>query len=394
MTARIPTRWLATVRGLHHVTAVSFAMSVFGAGAPVDGFNAALGTQTIGVKYGFTDRTRLVETAEAILSMGSNILKISLEPDYPDNYALPKCKGVGSFAELVAKEPSFKVVLDMPFKFYFLWAHSFKQVKWADGLSETEREVAHREMFDLTAYLLATYSGTGKNFFIGSWENDWLLYQNYDLKFEIPAARLQGMVDWMNVRQQAVDEAKAQTPHTNVKVWHYLEVNQAVLGMRGKVSVASHVLPKTHVDFVSYSSYDALGNMETLKSALDYIDRMMPAKEGMPGRRVFIGEYGFPLAKVKTPAEQDRRAREVCRTALQWGCPFVLYWELYCNEIQDGKHRGFWLIDDKETKQPFYFTLQRYYAGMREFRAQFRERCGREPARDEWLPQALDLLKD
>ena len=382
------------MRVLSSIASALVAMSGIGAEAPADGFNAALGTQTIGVKYGFTGRTRLVETAEAILAMGSNILKISLEPGYSECYALPKCEGVGSFTELLAKEPSYKAVLDMPFKFYFLWAHSFKHVKWADGLSEDERATVYREMFDLTAYLLTTYSGTGKNFFIGSWENDWLLYQNYDLKYEIPPERLQGMIDWMNVRQQAVDAAKEQTPHKNVKVWHYLEVNQAVLGMRGKISVASHVLPKTHVDFVSYSSYDALGSMETLKHALDYIDSMLPAKEGMPGRRVFIGEYGFPLTKAGTPLEQDRRAREVCRTALQWGCPFVLYWELYCNEIQDGKHRGFWLIDDKGVKQPFYLALQRYYEGIRSFRAQFNEKYGREPARDEWLPHALDLLKD
>lgn len=368
-------------------------LAVRGDERPIDGFNAVLGTQTIGVKYGFTDKTRLVETAEAILAMGSNVLKISLEPGYPDSYALPHCEGVGSFAELVTKEPSFKAVMEMPFKFYFLWAHSFKHVKWTDGLSDAERETTYRELFDLTAYLLTAYSGTGKNFFIGSWENDWLLYQNYNLKADVPPVRLQGMIDWMNVRQQAVDAAKAQIPHSRVNVWHYLEVNQPLHGLRGNVSVASHVLPKTPVDFVSYSSYDGLGNMDTLKQALDYIDRMMPAKDGLPGRRVFIGEYGFPLTKAGTPEEQDRLSRDVCRTALQWGCPFVLYWELYCNEIQDGKHRGFWLINDHGTEQPFYHTLKQYYAGMRLFRERFKAEHAREPMREEWLPEALVLLK-
>ena len=40
-------------------------------------FNYAVGTQTIGPLSGFTSDDRLVESANAILSMGSNILKIT-----------------------------------------------------------------------------------------------------------------------------------------------------------------------------------------------------------------------------------------------------------------------------------------------------------------------------
>ena len=53
------------------------------------------------------------------------------------------------------------------------------------------------------------------------------------------------------------------------------------------------------------------------------------------------------------------------RTGLEWGCPFVLYWEMYNNEVRDGRQRGFWLIDDKGRKQPVYRTLQQYYRNAR-----------------------------
>src|SRR5579884_3087830 len=51
-----------------------------------DAFDYVLGTQTIAPAYHFTQDTSLVETAKAIQAMGSNILKISLSPDYAQKY--------------------------------------------------------------------------------------------------------------------------------------------------------------------------------------------------------------------------------------------------------------------------------------------------------------------
>ncbi len=48
----------------------------------VDAFNYVIGTQTIGATYKFTQESVLVETARAILDMGSNILKITMGRDY------------------------------------------------------------------------------------------------------------------------------------------------------------------------------------------------------------------------------------------------------------------------------------------------------------------------
>ena len=48
----------------------------------VDAFNYVIGTQTIGATYKFIRESVLVETARAILDMGSNILKITMGRDY------------------------------------------------------------------------------------------------------------------------------------------------------------------------------------------------------------------------------------------------------------------------------------------------------------------------
>ena len=90
---------------------------------------------------------------------------------------------------------------------------------------------------------------------------------------------------------------------------------------------------------------------------------------------MFIGEYGFPADRY-TPQEQDTLSRRVMRIGLEWGCPFALYWEMYNNEVRDGRQRGFWLIDNEGRKQPIYFTLQKYY----EERPSLGERLPQPPA--------------
>jgi len=104
-----------------------------------------------------------------------------------------------------------------------------------------------------------------------------------------------------------------------------------------------------------------------LPRALGYLDAQLRPKDGIPGRRVFIGEYGFPADRY-APQDQDALSRRVMRIGLGWGCPFVLYWQIYNNALTDGRQRGFSLIDDDARKQPVYFTLPQYYgnAGLGE----------------------------
>jgi hypothetical protein len=367
----------------------------------VDTVNYVLGTQTIGIKYKFTEKTGLVETAERIHEMGANILKFSMSRRYMgDSYHLPRNDGIRSLAELAAKEPSVKGVLDMPFAYYHIWVYPFAHDDnaWADGLSEKERTEEYQEIHALAKYLLQVYSGTGKTFLLGHWEGDWCLINSYNPNEEPTPTRIRGMIDWLNVRQKAIEDAKRDTKSSDVNLYHYTEVNLVQKGMKGSRCLVNDVLPHTAVDYVSYSSYETInphiGNVsKPLHDALDYIESKLSSKAGIEGKRVFIGEYGFSLERSKTPQKQDLYARDVCRAALEWGCPFVLYWEMYCNENPEGKHRGFWLIDDKNRKQPFYYTLRSYYENMKRIVAEFKKEHGRLPADNELRKKALEILK-
>jgi hypothetical protein len=353
----------------------------------LDAFPYVLGTQTFGAAYQFTDASRLVETAEAILAMGSNTLKFRLSKDYATGPAanvrqpLPE---VRCLRDPVEKEPAHRRVLELPFAHYLIWVYPFAPGWWKDGYPQDVSEAQSVEVYDLACHLLRTYSGTGKSFYLGHWEGDWHLRDGYDTGTDegITPVRIQGMADWLNARQKAIDDARRDTPHTGVHVWNYAEVNLVRLAMQGRRTVTNDVLPKANVDFVSYSSYDTQADPKTLTAALDYIESKLPPKPGIAGRRVFIGEYGFPAVSY-SPAEQERLSRQVMRTALAWGCPFALYWEMYNNEVdKDGRQRGFWLIDDKGVRQPVYETHRSYYEWARKYVGDAVSSAGGLPAAD------------
>lgn len=368
--------------------------------SPAERFNYIIGTQTFSPSYHFTRQTGLVETAEAIQEMGSTVIKFEVSRRYTQRYGIGVSQHppINSLTQLVRDEPSYRKVLAMPFSYYVLWTHAFSMKgdkSWREGFPKEAQEREYHEMYDFVTYLLQTYSGTGKTFYLGHWEGDgWLRgsARTQDDANVTPVA-VQGMIDWLNTRQRAVDDAKRDTPHHGVEVWHYTEVNHVKLAMQGHPALVNKVLPHTPVDYVSYSSYDTARNPLELKAALDFIESKLPARQGIPGKRVWIGEYGFPSIKY-SPAEQDRLSRQVMRAGLEWGCPFVLYWEMYNNELdENGSQRGFWLIDDKGAKQPLYETHQKLYQWGKAYVRSFTKSEGHAPSLDEYRKAAVGFLE-
>lgn len=387
-----------TIIFLGAVTAWLGTASVVTPDNDVETYNYVLGTQSVGPGYRFTKDDGLLETARAILEMGSTTLKISVGKDYAKQYVgVQPDPAIKSPAELVRDHPSFRAALKMPFRHILLWVYPFDVGWWADGLSPDESEQTYRQLYDLTVHLLREYSGSDKTFYLGHWEGDWHLHPSYDLSKDPSETMLQGMTDWLNVRQRAIEDAKRAVRHRRVQVYGYAEVNLVQKAMNGGKTLTNDVLPRANVDFVSYSSYDSLTAdastiPDRLKAALDYIESKLPKKRGVQGKRVFIGEYGFP-SQIHGAEKQADLSRAVGRTALEWGCRFALYWEMYCNEIVDGKHRGFWLIDEHGIRQPVYDLHEGFYRAAKERVAEFKRSRRRLPTRAEFTRIAVDLLK-
>jgi hypothetical protein len=378
--------------------------------ALVEGFNYVAGTQTALSAYQFTSDTLLVETALGIRGMGSNAVKLSMSPRYCGvEYHLPRDERIHSLRQLVELEPSYRRVLAMDFKYYLVWVYGFSGyrggqgqtdlVSFVDGFSAQEAEQEYREMYDLVRSLLTTYAGTGKVFYLGHWEGDWHLRSDFDRDRPLEERTVAGMVEWLRTRQRAVDDAKRDTPHPDVEVYHYTEVNLVRRGMKGQPCAATLVLPQVDVDYVSYSAWDSTNDPRTaaemrrsLFTALDFIEGQLRPRPALPaGRRVWIGEFGFPANRFNEEVA-DRRTRWVVRSGLEWGCPFILYWELYNNEVEpDGRQRGYWMVDDTGARTKVYFTFAEYYRQARELVAAFLSRHGRLPSREEFGRAAAEL---
>ena len=142
------------------------------------------------------------------------------------------------------------------------------------------------------------------------------------------------MIDWLNTRQLAVDDATRLAPHTNVCVFQYTEVNRvrdAMLnGPTNNQRLVNAVLPYvTNLDVVSYSSYDAQGLATTdLYATLDYLAGKLSTNKAanFAGKRVFVGEYGF--AKSYNTAAQELPTRAYVQKLIGWGVPLILFWEM------------------------------------------------------------------
>jgi hypothetical protein len=371
-------------------------MTMATARGDADRFNYILGTHTVGAHYQFTDKTRLLETAEVIQGMGSNIIKFRFNRGFDKrNYAGPNPGSYATLTELAKEEPSIRAVFDMPFYYYFMWVGCMQRVKWSDpsGYTEKDAQTEYREIYDLACYLLKTYNGTGKSFYFGHWEGDWLLVNDFNAKMDPVPHRVENMIKWLNNRQRAVDDAKRDNPGSDVRIFHYSEVNQVVKGLRGEKCYTTEVLPYVNVDYVSYSAYDAQQTPEEmLPVALDFIETHLSGKSGIPGKRVWIGEFGYK-AKGNTPEEQKTRSLEFAKIAIEWGCPFVLHWQLYDNEFENGEYNGFWLINDQGEKQPLYHALQAYYVSAREYVNEHLVAQERIPSSAVFRKQAVKLIR-
>ncbi len=371
-------------------------------------FSLSVGTQSIGVRYQFSDESALVESAEQILALGSDTLKIAFTPKYADDYRLEIDPAIRSINDLVAVELDYFRVMDKPFRNIMLWIYPFSDSMsaFATGeISESEAEAVYEEIYTFTVNLLERYSGSGKSFFLGNWEGDWhLLLENYDYNLDPTPEAIEGAIQWFSLRERAIADARRDTPHHDVAVYYYIELNHVRKSMDdNRPTIVNRVLPHIRTDYVSWSSYDvtkpaalmdeAEGRQRVL-DALDYIEDHMPESD-IPGKRVMIGEYGFELSSFKDVDLQRKYTAAIMKWALEWGCPFILYWELYCNEIDSrtGEHRGYWLIDDNGQKQPIWYFHREFLAKANRYVEDYQREHGTLPSQATYNRVAAEWIE-
>jgi hypothetical protein len=367
----------------------------------VDAYNARIGTQTFDPQYHFTTNTELVETANVMNGMGSDIIKMEVAPGFAGKYNITLGSNITNLMTLVRDEPSCHKVFDMPFRSYILWTYPFAYWWPFDGYSASERSSEYSEFYGLTRYLLTNYNNSAKTFYLGHWEGDgYLKVNNWTTNPSLTA--VQGFVDCLNNRQKAIDDAKAATSFTNVNVFCYAEANRVRDAMLNSsdnnIRMINYVIPYvTNLDYVSYSSYDAMNlSSANLYATLDYMEAHLPTNKmsAIPGQRIWIGEYGWGGSQ--TFAQQEPTTRSYIQRLLNYDnhdLPFILFWEVYDNELNtDGTVKNFALIDSNNIAQPCYYLHQRFINSAKLLSAQFKETNGRLPNASEFVSFMSPLL--
>ena len=325
----------------------------------------------------FNDKSRtsgksaVEESAALAMDIGVDTIKFNLGKSDQNNTSLLSDDVVGW-----AKEKSFKAVFEMPFKNYIMWVHetgnAWSMAGYGNGI---KADNTYRQIYDLTEYLLKTYNNTGKAFYLGNWEGDHVLGTTF-----AGPSKTNGLIEWYKVRQQAIDDAMKATPHKNVYVYGYLELNTWNGSAYGYHTMSNTVLQYAPVDFVSYSAYATANyaananevNQEymdhTIEVILNHYESRTAPKD-FAGKRVFIGEYGTnSLQAIKNGLTQPLKSFS------KWGTPFVLVWQLY-----DGTYNWGLYDENKETGYG-YDLMKRVNKEIRTYIAQYqKEHNGQYP---------------
>jgi hypothetical protein len=370
----------------------------------VDSYNTRIGTQTFSGLYKFTTNTLLVETAQAITNMGSDTIKLYMGHNTSGQSGVTLGANITNLLTLARDEPSYRRVLDMPFRHFIMWEYPFSNpdAPFQDGnYTATEQANDYREMYDLTHYLLTNYNNSAKTFYLGHWEGDGYLEVNGWTTNPSPAV-VSNMIIWENNRQKAVDDAKAATTFANVSVFYYAEANRvrdAMLnGPTNNVRMMDAVIPYvTNLDYVSYSSYDAMNlSSSSLYATLDYMEAHLPTNKAgvVPGERIWIGEYGWGGSQ--TTDQQEPTTRAYIQRLLNYpghALPFILFWEIYDNETNtDGSLKNFCLINSNNVKAASWYLHNYFMNDARMLVAQFKETNGRLPTDTEFVSLVSPLL--
>lgn len=327
-----------------------------------------LGVTHVNGQYALTDKPFLIEGAEAVHALGARVLKLWFYSIYEKQYRWHSDwpKDVPDL-EALAKIPYYEAVFAMPFHTLVLETEEFGMRKnfWQQGLTTTDKQKVHDQMYRLAKHLLTRYRGTGKTFVLQNWEADNVM--KYALKDSNPDTwdtAYQGMGDWINTRQTAVEQARRDCGTDGVQVLHAFEVNfvpsikdlaEGKLYEKGKPLVVDKVVPKTHCDLYSLSSWETWGpgKEDGLFDRLQYLASKAPHDGIFGTENLMLGEFGasedgFEKIKKNYPAYQGDTSgaafyalHRMIDAALRAGVRYMIHWQIYDNDLRmGGKYEG------------------------------------------------------
>jgi hypothetical protein len=299
-------------------------------------FNSRVGATHVAGKYHFTNKPFLIEGAEKLLELGTRLGKFWFMPqggahDYSFNSTWTKAK---DFVEL-AKMDYWEQLFALPFKTFLLEAHTPEGDSFKKDQPQNFYDRITHGFAEITTHFYKKFRDRDVTIVLQHWEGDWLL-RGAGEKWNPPPddwrKRCERMQKWLGARQSGVTKARNESSSgAKCRVVHAAEVNRVVDAWKNIPTMTTHVLPGVELDMVSYSYYDAMGSPVTLWKAIEEIRKHARTSGPFGQRAVFLGEVGIP------ENEQRERIRErwdeFLGVALAMNVPYVVHWELFCNEL-------------------------------------------------------------
>ena len=335
------------------------ARPLLGGQIPSD-LEARLGATHYGGKYYRSQRPYLLEGCEALLGLGMHVAKLWFGNQLP-GYGYNSDWKLSSTARLVevAKHPYFVQAFSLPFSTFILEIAPVG--RGGKAFSDPSRDFTEDEeqFYEMAGHLFKTYRQRAVTFILQHWEGDWMLRGNDQQAWEQGKVRdaeehCKGFVRWLAARQRGVARARAEAHATHCRVYHAAEVNRVWDSTRGIPTLTTHVLPHVAVDLISWSSYDGMGSPVRAWQGLELIRHFARPSPVFGKPVVYIGEVGKP-EQGQTEEQVVSWWDQAMGVFFAQQVPWILHWELYCNEIvnkdapkrsvyRTEELRGFWLI--------------------------------------------------
>ena len=319
-----------------------------------------LGTTHYDGHYFLTQQPYLIEGAETIHRLGMRVAKFWLHEDTLAGYGYNSDWKIPLDSRLVSllQHKYYVDALAQPFTTVVFEIFPLaKTDSFLDVTSDFANEEA--QFYETAAYLLQTYAQRDVKFVLQHWEGDWMLRGKAGASWATAPAkdfqpRCDAFIRFLSARQRGVERARKDAGAARCKVYHAAEVNRVWDGTKGIPTLTTHVLPHVTLDLVSWSSYDGMHSAVEAWQGIELIRQHMRPSPVFGDNAVYIGEIGKP--------ENEATKNDI----IEWwdralgvffalDIPWIINWELYCNEPKDGtksdrrprkagEMRGFWLI--------------------------------------------------
>lgn len=171
-----------------------------------------------------------------------------------------------------------------------------------ERLSEANLADEEEQFYQLTKYLLTTYTKNNKTFILKHWEGDHIVesVSGNTSESEMTTEQQIDLIKWLQARQRGVERARGEVESQNVQVAHAIEVSRVLDVDEGKKRFINGVVPYINADLIAYSAWESTVTQRTsseleqrLAEAINTIDRFTPNHLGLGTKRIFISEFGL-----------------------------------------------------------------------------------------------------